>query len=239
MISTLVAKLKRVLQGCGAIAASEEDVKLLGAVGSPFVIRVQIALALKRIEYKFIPENLANKSELLLKYNPVYKKIPVFVHNEKPISESFVILEYIDETWKENSIFPSDPYQRAVARFWSKFIDDKCVAAALKSVFLVDEKERKKASEELLNVLQFLENELKDKYFGGKEIGIVDIAALFIPLLQEVAEFQLFTSEKLPKLHKWSREFHNHPMVKECLPSKEQQLAYYKAVAGILAGLLK
>lgn len=125
MINTLVAKVKRVLQGCNVIAASEEGVKLLGSVGSPFVIRVQIALVLKGIDYKFVPENLANKSELLLKYNPVYKKIPVFVHNEKPLSESLVILEYIDETWKENPIFPSDPYQRAMARFWSKFIDDK------------------------------------------------------------------------------------------------------------------
>lgn len=125
MINTLAAKVKRVLQGCNVIAASAENVKLLGSVGSPFVIRVQIALALKGIEYKFVPENIANKSELLIKYNPVYKKIPVFVHNEKPISESLVILEYIDETWKENPIFPSDPYQRAMARFWSKFIDDK------------------------------------------------------------------------------------------------------------------
>ncbi|CAL5192197.1 unnamed protein product [Lathyrus oleraceus] len=239
MINTLVAKVKRVLQGCNVIAASEEGVKLLGSVGSPFVIRVQIALVLKGIDYKFVPENLANKSELLLKYNPVYKKIPVLVHNEKPISESLVILEYIDETWTQNPIFPSDPYQRAMARFWCKFIDDKCVAAALKSVFMVDEKERKKASEELSNGLQFLEDELKDKFFGGEEIGIVDIAALFIPLLQEVAEFHLFSKGKFPKLHKWSREFYNHPVVKETMPSKEQQFAYFKVVTERLAALSK
>ncbi|KAI5429708.1 putative glutathione S-transferase, variant 2 [Lathyrus oleraceus] len=107
------------------MATNQEEVKLLGSVGSAFVCRVQIALELKGIEYKFVPENLANKSELLLKYNPVYKKIPVFVHNEKPISESLVILEYIDETWTQNPILPFEPYQRALARFWSKFIDEK------------------------------------------------------------------------------------------------------------------
>jgi len=131
MIHTLVAKVKRVLQGCGVMAASAEEVKLLGSVGSPFVIRVQIALELKGIEYKYSEEKLGNLSETLLKYNPVYRMVPVFVHNGNPISESRVILEYIDETWKQNPILPSDPYQRALARFWSKFIDDKVSNSSL------------------------------------------------------------------------------------------------------------
>ena len=82
-------------------------------MGSPYAWRVKIALKFKEVRYKFLEENLANKSDLLLKYNPVYKKVPVFVHNEKPITESLVIVEYIDETWKNNPILPSDPYQRA------------------------------------------------------------------------------------------------------------------------------
>jgi len=107
------------------MGTNQEEVKLLGVVGSPFFCRVQIALKFKGIEYEFVKEDLTNKSDLLLKYNPVHKKIPVFVHNEKPVSESLVILEYIDEVWKQNPILPSDPYQKSLARFWSKFIDDK------------------------------------------------------------------------------------------------------------------
>ncbi|XP_045798080.1 probable glutathione S-transferase [Trifolium pratense] len=104
-----------------------------------------------------------------------------------------------------------------------------------KTIFIPDEKEREKAIEELYEALQFLENELKDKFFGGDKIGFVDIAALFIPLFQEVAEKQLFTSDKFPKLHKWSQDFYNHPVVKETMPSKEQQFAYFKARAASLA----
>ncbi|KAI5429705.1 putative glutathione S-transferase, variant 3 [Lathyrus oleraceus] len=113
------------------MATNQEEVKLLGALGSPFVCRVNLALNLKGIEFEFVKEDLQNKSELLLKYNPVYKKVPVFVHNEKPISESLVILEYIDETWKQSPILPSDPYKRALARFWTKFIDDKVTSSLI------------------------------------------------------------------------------------------------------------
>nr|KYP39506.1 putative glutathione S-transferase [Cajanus cajan] len=141
------------------MASNQEEVVLLGVIRSPFVCRVKIALKLKGVEYKYVEEDLSNKSDLLLKYNPVHKKVPVFVHNGKPIAESLVIVEYIDNIWKHNPILPSDPYQRALARFWSKFIDDKVVVAAWTAVFTVDEKEREKNSEESLEALQFLENE--------------------------------------------------------------------------------
>jgi glutathione S-transferase len=217
------------------MASNQVDVKLLGAVGSPFVCRVQIALKLKGIEYEFVKEDLRNKSELLLKYNPVHKKVPVFVHNEKPVAESLVILEYIEETWKNNPILPSDPYQRALARFWSKFIDDKVFTAAWKSVFTADAKEREKNTKESIEVLQILENELKDKkFFGGEEFGIVDIAAVFIafwiPLIQEIAGVELFTAEKFPKLYNWSQELLNHPIVKECIPPREPLFGFFKGL---------
>nr|AFK44026.1 unknown [Lotus japonicus] len=214
------------------MAASGENVQLLGIVGSPFVCRVQIALKLKGVEYEFVEQTLGQKSELLLKYNPVHKKVPVLAHNEKPIAESLVILEYIDETWKSNPILPSEPYQRAMARFWSKFIDDKVVDTTWKSVFTVEEEEREKRIEELSEALQFLENELKDKFFGGEEFGLVDIAAVFVafyvPLFQEIAGLHLFTAEKFPKLYDWSQDFLNHPVVKESLPPRDPLFAFFK-----------
>ncbi|KEH23050.1 putative glutathione transferase [Medicago truncatula] len=214
------------------MASNKEEVKVFGLVESPFVTRVEIALKLKGVEYKYEQEKVGNLSETLKKYNPVYKKVPVFIHNDKPISESLVILEYIDETWKQNPILPSDPSKRALARFWSNFIDDKCSNGARKVCFPLDEKEREKSIEETKEALHFLENELKDKFFGGEDIGFVDIAAVVISFwfspIQEAFGLKLFTIEEFPKLYNWSQEFNNHPIVKEKLPPRETLLAFYK-----------
>lgn len=106
---------------------SKSGVTLVGAFFSPFVNRVQIAFNLKSVEYDYIEETLSSKSDVLLSSNPIHKTVPVLVHNDKTICESIVIVQYIDEVWTDNgySILPSDPYDRAVARFWAAFVDDK------------------------------------------------------------------------------------------------------------------
>lgn len=103
-------------------------VKVLGSWASPFVLRVRIALHLKSVNYKYIEENLLeSKSQLLLKSNPIFKKIPVLFHGDhNPICESLIILQYIDEVWSSApSILPLDAYERANSRFWAAYFDDK------------------------------------------------------------------------------------------------------------------
>ncbi|KAB1199182.1 putative glutathione S-transferase parC [Morella rubra] len=103
-----------------------DKVVLLDLWASMFGMRVRIALAEKGVKYEYREEDLRNKSDLLLKMNPIHKKIPVLIHNGKPVCESLIIVEYIDEVWKDKCpLLPSDPYRRAQARFWADFVDKK------------------------------------------------------------------------------------------------------------------
>ncbi|KAL5995372.1 Glutathione S-transferase U7 [Asimina triloba] len=107
-------------------------VKLLGAWFSPFVARVVWALKLKGVEYEYMEEDITKKSPLLLECNPIHKKVPVLIHDGNPIVESLIIVEYIDGVWKEKEpILLDDPYQRTMARFWSKFADEKSMVYSL------------------------------------------------------------------------------------------------------------
>lgn len=103
-----------------------DEVVLLDFWPSPFGMRVRIALAEKGIDYEPREEDLSNKSPLLLKMNPVHKQIPVLIHKGRPVCESLIIVQYIDEVWSHKApLLPSDPYHRAHARFWADYVDKK------------------------------------------------------------------------------------------------------------------
>ncbi|XP_044510475.1 glutathione S-transferase U7-like [Mangifera indica] len=208
-----------------------EEVKLLKTWSSPFGLRIVWALKLKGIHFDPIDEDLSNKSSLLLQYNPVYKKIPVLVHNGKPISESLVILEYVDETWKQNPLMPQDPYERAIARFWAKFGDDK-VFLSIWSVFIKQGKDQE-ALQEAMENLKFLEENLKGKkFFGGEKIGYLDIAlgwlANLVSLFEEIIDIKIIDKERFPLLFGWIQEFSQAPIIKESWPPHDKMLTKFQ-----------
>ncbi|CAN4116004.1 unnamed protein product [Withania somnifera] len=208
------------------------EVKFLGLWYSPYSHRVEWALKIKGVEYEFIEEDLANKSPLLLQSNPVHKKVPVLIHNGKPICESMVIVEYIDETFEGPPILPKDPRDRAIARFWAKFFEEK--GPAVGKSFFVKGEEQEKAKEEVYEMLKVLDNELKDKkFFVGDKFGFADIAAnaaaLWLGVFEEASGVILVTSEKFPNFCAWRDEYINCSQNKEYLPPRDELLDHFKA----------
>ncbi|MCL7042700.1 hypothetical protein MKW94_024363, partial [Papaver nudicaule] len=152
-----------------------DEVILLDFWPSMFGMRVRIALAEKGVKYEYREENLRDKSPLLLEMNPIHKKIPVLVHNGKPITESRIIVEYIDEVWSDKSpLLPTDPYQQSQAKFWADYIDKKFFESG-KQIWINKGEEQEKAKTDFVEILKVLEGELGEKpYFGGEHFGFLD-----------------------------------------------------------------
>ncbi|KAK4484637.1 hypothetical protein RD792_007226 [Penstemon davidsonii] len=185
-----------------------DEVILLDAHYSMFGMRVRVALAEKGIEYEYREEDLANKSPLLLEMNPVHKKIPVLIHNKKPICESLIIVQYIDEVWKDKSpLLPSDPYQRAQARFWADFIDKKVYESGNK-IWTTKGEEKETGKKDFIENIKLLEGVLGDKpYFGGEEFGYLDVALItfysWFYAYETIGEFSI--EQHCPKLIEWTK----------------------------------
>ncbi|VAI37630.1 unnamed protein product [Triticum turgidum subsp. durum] len=82
--------------------AGEKGLVLLDFWVSPFGQRVRIALAEKGLPYEYVEEDLmAGKSDRLLRSNPVHKKIPVLLHDGRPVNESLIILQYLEDAFPD------------------------------------------------------------------------------------------------------------------------------------------
>ncbi|KAG5000496.1 hypothetical protein JHK87_021568 [Glycine soja] len=214
-----------------------DGVVLLDTWASMFGMRVRIALAEKGVEYEYKEENLRNKSPLLLQMNPIHKKIPVLIHNGKPICESAIIVQYIDEVWNDKvPILPSDPYERAQARFWVDYIDKK-VYDTWRKMWLSKGEEHEAGKKEFISIFKQLEETLSDKaYYGSDTFGFLDIG--LIPFYSWFYTFETYGNfkmeEECPKLVAWAKRCMQREAVSKSLPDEKKVYDYVVAVTKVL-----
>ena len=206
------------------MAGEKKGLQLLDFWVSPFGQRCRIALAEKGLPYEYLEQDLGNKSELLLRSNPVHKKIPVLLHDGRPVCESLIIVQYIDEAFPaEPGLLPADPYARAQARFWAAY-SDKVYELGTRLWKLKGEA-RAQARAELLQVLTHLDGQLGDReFFGGEEFGFVDVAIVpFVPWLPSYERYGEFrVEEAAPRLAAWGRRCAERESVSGSLHSPEK-----------------
>ncbi|CAN6312138.1 unnamed protein product [Urochloa humidicola] len=223
------------------MAGERDELKLLGTWSSPFVIRVKLALSFKGLSYENVEEEdlYYNKSELLLKSNPVHKKVPVLLHNGKPVCESLLIVQYIDEAFSTDgpSLLPAEPYECAMSRFWATYIDDKLFASAFQASRAKTEEEKAEAMKQTFAAVVTLEAIFKEcskgkPFFGGDSVGYLDIVLGGLIPMVDVGEarygIKLFDGTRSPLLEAWVERFAALDAAKAILPEVDRLIEYSK-----------
>ena len=86
--------------------------------------------------------------------------------------------------------------------------------------------------EEAKQNLALLELQLKGRrFFGGDTIGYVDIAACllapWLSVIEEVTGVAVVDESEYPALRRWSREYNSYEALKQCVPNRDQLVAFY------------
>jgi ganglioside-induced differentiation-associated protein 1 len=120
--------------------------------------KVRITLRAKGLDWKAIPVDLFKAEQ----YSPEYRKlnpkgvVPTLVHGGKPVIESTLICEYIDQTFPQAPrLIPADPWLQARMRLWSKMVDDGLFEGVTEISFSAMFRERMKTMPEEIRQKRF------------------------------------------------------------------------------------
>ncbi|KAG6401118.1 hypothetical protein SASPL_137963 [Salvia splendens] len=204
-------------------------VKVLDFWASPYGVRVRVALAEKGVSYESQEEDLfGGKSDLLLQSNPIYGKVPVLLHDDKPVLESSNIVYYIDETWPSPHLMPASSYGRSRARFWTDFIDKKVYDVG-RNIWMGKGAEVEAAKDEFIDVLKKLEGALGDReYYGGDQFGFLDIIfvslSCWFPTYEKYGGFKV--EEETPKIAAWLKKCYKRETVAKSMPDCQKVIEF-------------
>ena len=89
--------------------------------------KVRIVLSEKDIPHEVIMLSFEKREQHTPEFEAINPKgkVPVIIHDGRVITESTIIIEYLDDAFPGPQLMPQDPYWRARRRLWARWIDDE------------------------------------------------------------------------------------------------------------------
>lgn len=210
--------------------------KIIGTDLSPFVRKAIVVANEKGIAFEHDPMVPFGVSDEHKRLHP-QGKIPVLLDDDRVVPDSSVICEYLEAKHPEPSLYPSDPYDNARAKWFEEFADSGLSGGALPffsenvvtKYFLKGEPDTAKIEDATTNVLppffDYLERELGDAdYFVAGRFSIADVSLGSI-----FANYALGGGEvdatRWPKLAAYVERVHARPSFKPLLDANRAAIA--------------
>lgn len=115
---------------------SARAMKLIGSLTSPYVRKIRIVLAEKKIDCEFVVDSPWVEGNQISRHNPLGKVPVLLLDDDSTIYDSRVIAEYLDAVAPNNRLIPASGRERINVKRWEALADgvlDAAVAAFLES----------------------------------------------------------------------------------------------------------
>jgi glutathione S-transferase len=180
-------------------------ITLYDAARCPYCARVRIVLAEKDIELDVVEIDLSNRPAWLYEKNAT-GRVPVLEEDGRPLPESAVIMEFLEERYPEPPLLPPDPADRAFVRLLI-FRDNE-----LTDPYYAFRRGEEGAREELDAMLGALDIVLGERAFlGGAQYGLADIA--YVPWLLRARDMLGIDLDRFPSLTAWLARLEERPAI--------------------------
>src|SRR3954467_4122869 len=110
--------------------------KLIGAITSPYVRKVRIVMAEKKLDYQFVLEDVWSADTGIHQSNPLGKVPCLVMEGGEALFDSRVIVEYLDTLSPVGKLIPAVGRERAEVKTWEALADgvlDALVLARLEA----------------------------------------------------------------------------------------------------------
>lgn len=105
--------------------------KLIGAIASPYVRKVRVVMAEKKLDYQFVLEDVWSADTQIGTSNPLGKVPCLVMEGGEAVFDSRVIVEYLDTLSPVGKLIPTQGRERAEVKTWEALADGLLDAAIL------------------------------------------------------------------------------------------------------------
>lgn len=199
--------------------------KLIGSLTSPYVRKVRIVMAEKRIDYDFEVDTPWAENTRVPEYNPL-GKVPVLVLDDgTTLFDSRVIVEYLDTLTPVSRLIPETNRQRILVKRWEALADgitDAAVAVFLEQKRPPEQQSRdwiERQQNKVLLGLKAIAHDLGERnWCFGEAYSLADIA---VGCMLEWLEFrfpEIKWREAYPSLAKLDDKLAKRPSFASTVP---------------------
>ena len=158
--------------------------KLIGSLSSPYVRKVRIVMAEKKLDYELILENVWAPDTKIQQSNPLGKVPCLIMEDGGAMFDSRVIVEYLDTLTPVGKLIPPNGRERAEVKCWEALADgvlDAGVSARLEKTQRPETQQSpewiKRQMDKVHSGLKAMSAGLKDTAFcTGNHYSLADVA---------------------------------------------------------------